>query len=180
MSDARERLLDEALVVAGERGLSDASLRELAAAMGTSHRMVLYHFGSRDGLVAAIVERVEAQQRAALADLAATATTPEDLMRRQWDQLTDPDLRPFIRLFFEVLAHALHGRPGTERFLEQLTAPWLEVGAQVAERLGADHDDDLVRLGIAVVRGLLIEVAATGEVAGPRRSLERYLQTLAS
>ena len=172
---ARQDLLDKTIVYVADHGLSDLSLRELAAGIGTSHRMLLYHFGSREGLVAAIVAAMEQQQRTALEALALEATTPRALITAQWAQLSDPALRPFVVLFFEVLALALHGRPGAEGFLDQLTEPWLEVGAQLADRLGADMSRDEVRLGVAVTRGLLIEVVAGGDLAGPTASLERFL-----
>lgn len=156
-------------------GLSDASLRELAAAVGTSHRMLLYHFGSREGLVAAIVEAMEDQQRVVLAELADGATDPRDLLERQWAQLTDPAVRPFVVLFFEVLALALHHRPGTEAFLGGLTGPWLELGQRLADQLGLDTSRDELRLGVAVSRGLLLEVVATGDVEGPTASMRRFL-----
>ena len=123
MPSARDALLDKAMVHVAAHGLSDLSLRELATAIGTSHRMLLYHFGSREGLVAAIVAAMESQQRDALAALADSASSPRDLIESQWAQLTDPALRPFVALFFEVLALAVHRRPGTEGFLEQLTDP---------------------------------------------------------
>ena len=45
----------------GAHGLADRSLRDLALAAGSSHRMIIYHFGSRAGLVAALVETVESR-----------------------------------------------------------------------------------------------------------------------
>jgi AcrR family transcriptional regulator len=158
-----------------DHGLSGASLRELAAGIGTSHRMLLYHFGSREGLVAAIVEAMEAQQRVALDQLATEASSPRQLIERQWAQVSDPALRPFVALFFEVLAMALHHRPGTERFLDQLTDPWLDLGERIAAELDLTTSRDELRLGVAVSRGLLIEVLATGDVDGPTRSLEHFL-----
>ena len=53
-SQARERLLAAAVDQAMRGGIADLSLRELAAAIGTSHRMLLYHFGSREGLLVAV------------------------------------------------------------------------------------------------------------------------------
>ena len=49
---ARDRQLAAAVAIAMQGGIADLSLRELAAAIGTSHRMLLYHFGSREGLLA--------------------------------------------------------------------------------------------------------------------------------
>ncbi len=175
LTPARDALLDKAMGHVATHGLSDLSLRELAAAIGTSHRMLIYHFGSREGLVAAIVAAMEAQQREALAALADGATSPRALIEAQWAQLTDPGLRPFVALFFEVLAMAVHQRPGTEGFLEQLTDPWLALAADLAARMELVTDVDELRLGVAVSRGLLIEVLATGEVDGPTASLHRFL-----
>ena len=53
-SQARDRLLAAAVSHALSGGIADLSLRELAAAIGTSHRMLIYHFGSRQGLLAAV------------------------------------------------------------------------------------------------------------------------------
>ena len=69
MSDARDALLGRIIEHVAVNGLADTSLRELADEVGTSHRMLNYHFGGRDGLVAAIVEATESGQRRALADL---------------------------------------------------------------------------------------------------------------
>jgi AcrR family transcriptional regulator len=46
----RQLLAAAAIAIAMQGGIADLSLRELAAAIGTSHRMLLYHFGSREGL----------------------------------------------------------------------------------------------------------------------------------
>lgn len=173
---ARDDLLARTIEHVAAHGLSDVSLRDLAAAVGSSHRMLIYHFGSREGLVAAIVADVEATQRLALAELAEQATGPVELIRAQWTQLTDPALVPFVKLFFEVLALALHGRPGTEGFLVGLTDPWLDAASAVADRLDVDTDRDELRLGVAVVRGLLIEVVASGDAAPATASLERFLE----
>jgi AcrR family transcriptional regulator len=176
MTSAREVLLDKTVAYVASHGMSDLSLRELAAAVGTSHRMLIYHFGSREGLVAAIVEAMESRQRTALDALAAGATTPRDLVLAQWEQLSDPALRPFVVLFFEVLALALHNRPGTDGFLDQLTEPWLDLGARIAEQLAIVTTRDELRLGVAVVRGLLIEAVASGDLEAPTASLHRFLE----
>ncbi|MFZ2501214.1 MAG: TetR/AcrR family transcriptional regulator, partial [Nocardioides sp.] len=105
---AREDLLDRVIGYAATHGLADQSLREIAEGVGSSHRMLLYHFGSREGLVAAIVTRVEADQRVLLADLAARHTDPAALIRAQWALLTDPSTLPYVRLFYELAGLAVH------------------------------------------------------------------------
>ena len=175
MSDARDALLGRIIEHIATDGLSGTSLRELAESVGTSHRMVLYHFGSRDGLVAAIVDAVEAGQRDALRAIAAGAASPGEIVTTQWAQLSDPSMAPFVRLFFEVAALALFGRPGTASFVDSLVEPWLAVAREAGERLGIDVDPVEVRLAIAVVRGLLLDAVATGDVAGATAALERFV-----
>ena len=63
-SQPRDRLLVAAVEQAMRGGIADLGLRELAAAIGTSHRRLLYHFGSREGLLVAIARAVEEAERA--------------------------------------------------------------------------------------------------------------------
>ena len=66
-SQARDRLLGAAVEHALTEGIVDLSLREIAVGIGTSHRMLIYHFGSREGLLVAVVREVERRERQALA-----------------------------------------------------------------------------------------------------------------
>jgi AcrR family transcriptional regulator len=161
MPDSKDALLKKVLGFAATDGIADRSLREIAAGVGTSHRMLLYHFGSREGLLAAIVGEIEAQQRAAMTALASqNGETAADLMGQLWQQVSSPELRPFVRLFFEVFALAVRGAPGTERLLEGLTATWVEDAVRAAETLDVPADPALMRLGVAVTRGLLLDLLA--------------------
>lgn len=172
MGDARANLLSQLIDEVAAHGLTDRSLRELAVAAGTSHRMLLYHFGSREGLVAAIVAEVEARQRAVMLELARTCETPVELVRALWSRVSSPQLRPFVRLFFESLA-ATARRDGND---DSITAPWIDDGDAVARLLGMPPDRAELRLGIAVTRGLLIDVLATGDTAAATESLDRFLE----
>lgn len=173
--DARESLLDRVIAHVAATGLADQSLRELAAGAGSSHRMLLYHFGSHAGLIAAIAARVEEQQRELLADMAREAGSPADLQRRLWAQVSDPALAPFVRLFFDVLGLALAGRPGTEAFTANLVEPWLEEAHAAADAMGIRSRREDLRLGVAVTRGLLIDLLATGDVEGTTAAHERFI-----
>ena len=173
-SQARERLLAAAVDHALDTGIADLSLRQLAAAIGTSHRMLIYHFGSREGLLAAVTQAVEDQQRAAL--LESGTTTAHDA-RQSWQRLSDPQLRPQERLFFELYANALRGRPGTEGFLDGIVESWAAPVADALVKAGADERTARAdaRLGVAVVRGLLLDLLATGDRAGVTEAYERFL-----
>ena len=59
----KQRLLDGAIEYVAQNGIGDVSLRTLAAALGTSHRMLIHHFGSKEALWLEIVQTVEQRQR---------------------------------------------------------------------------------------------------------------------
>jgi AcrR family transcriptional regulator len=166
VDDTRQRLLDRVIVEAAANGLADRSLRDIAAAVGSSHRMLHYHFGSRAGLVTAIVHQVEANQRTLLAELALSATDPSDLVLALWARLSAPAMMPYVRLFFECVA-ATAG--------SGLTDPWLRSGRSVATAIGADVDLVDLQLGVAVIRGLLIDVLAGGDARPSTAALHRFV-----
>src|SRR5215470_20163207 len=83
-ADARQRLLDRAIGHVAEHGIGDLSLRAMAAALGTSHRMLIHHFGSKEGLWVEIVRAVEARQRETLADILPDPDAPLGDGMRAW------------------------------------------------------------------------------------------------
>jgi len=141
--------------------------------------MLLYHFGSRAGVVAAVAAAVEEGQRRALASIPADAQTQADVVDAVWRQVSDPAVLPFVPLFFEVLGQALQRRPGTEAFLANLTTPWVDEGLALARQRGApDLTAADARLAIAVVRGLLVDLAATGDRTAADETLARFTALL--
>ena len=157
----RQELLDAVVKECAARGIGDRSLRDVAAAVGTSHRMLLHHFGSRNALLLAIVDKVERRQRALLHELPAE---PAAAITAMWADLRRPELRPFERLFFECYARGVQGEQPFARMLPEAVDTWL-----------TDHgttDPALMRLGLAVMRGLLLDLVATDD----RRAVDAAAQ----
>src|SRR4051795_10323497 len=160
-TDSRRKLLDAAIAHIASRGISDLSLRELAAAIGTSHRMLIHHFGGREGLWVAVVREVEARQRAGLGDVVPDpGASLGEAMRAWWRHISDPSLWPNERLFFEIYGQALQGRPGTTELLDGIVDDWLgpgiEYGLARGQTLAAARAS--ARLAVAVTRGLLLDL----------------------
>jgi AcrR family transcriptional regulator len=175
----RERLLAATIEHLARDGSHDLSLRSIAAAIGTSHRMLSYHFGSRSGLMTAIVSELEHQQRAFLAEVTQDpeASTAE-LMWRMWDRLADERMWPYERLFFEMSGRALQDTdPGARPLREQLVDPWLESADELAERFDRPPAEARAeaRLAMAVTRGLLLDLLATGDRAGVDDAMRRFI-----
>lgn len=175
---ARDRLLAGAVAYVAEHGFREVSLRELAGELGTSHRMLLYHFGSKETLYVEIIRAFEAVQRDAVSELVANASgTPQQLMRRIWRQLSAPENDAQIRLFFEVCAAALRGGTEARSALEHIVSDWLTPLEELERARGTAtaRTRANLRLGVAVMRGLLLDLVASGDRRAVDAAFERFL-----
>ncbi len=177
-SEPRRQLLDDAIAYVAANGLTDLSLRRLAAELGTSHRMLSHHFGSKEGLWVAIIQQVEQRQLALLDTMGLDPTASlGDTLWAWWQHISHPSLWPNERLFFEVYGQALHRRPHTAPLLDGIVDNWLAPAAALGEARGLPPDEAraLARLGLAVSRGLLLDLLATGDRAGVDAAMKRWI-----
>jgi AcrR family transcriptional regulator len=193
----KETLLDAVIAHFTRHGVDDQSLRQIAAGVGTSHRMLIYHFGSRDGLLVEVAKAVEVRTltqfeelSATLGDPATDANEPDPsepdpnefdtatLARRMWKLLTDPALAPFERLFFALTGKALQGDERMASLRDLNISPWVEANTAVAVAQGVPEDVARAhaRLGLAVTRGLLMDLLATGERTGVDAAMEAFIE----
>jgi AcrR family transcriptional regulator len=174
VTDERRRteLLDALIKAFATGGIGGRSLRDLGAAAGTSHRMLLHHFGSRDEMLVAIVEEVERRQAAMLSKL---GSHPADAFAAMWADLRRPEQRPFERLFFECYARAAQGEEPFTRLLPHAVDGWLSA---VDAETGGRADPATVRLALAVSRGLLLDLVATDDDAGVDAAAARFVALL--
>ncbi len=168
----RQQLLDALIEEFAAGGIGDRSLRDVAAAVGTSHRMLLHHFGSREDLLVAVVEEVERRQMALVADL---PTDPAGGFAAMWADVRRPELRRLERLFFECYARAAQGEKPFDRMVPGAVDGWLD---KVASTAGGQADPALARLGLAVTRGLLLDLVATDDEAGVDAAAEAFATLL--
>lgn len=175
----RDELLDRAVAWFAEHGIGDTSMRTLATELGTSGRMLHYHFGSREGLLAAVVERVERGEQAVLATYLAESNDPFEAGARFWPHVTAA-AQTFAPLFFELSAHAMHDRDYAAPLRSWLTTGWVDevAAAFVAAGASADRAADLARLAVATTRGLLLELAVTGDRAAADRAMAEFAEML--
>jgi AcrR family transcriptional regulator len=168
----RRQLLEAVFQEFAAGGVGDRSLRELAAAVGTSHRMLLYHFGSREDLLVAIVEEAERRQMALVPDL---PMNPSEGFAAMWADLRRPELRQVERLFFECYARAAQGEKPFTRMVPGAVDGWL---GEVEANADVPYDRAMARLGLAVTRGLLLDLVATDDEAGVDAAAKAFVSLL--
>lgn len=172
-TERRRQLLDALVTEFATGGIGDRSLRAVADAVGTSHRMLLHHFGSREDMLVAIVEEVERRQLGLLTEL---PTGPAESFAAMWADLRRPELRHAERLFFECYARGAQGEKPFARMVPGAVYGWLREAEDVSD--GA-VDPALARLGLAVIRGLLLDLVATDDDAGVDAAARAFAELLA-
>ncbi len=160
--ETRKRLLERAIDHTLENGIVGMSLRSLGRALGTSARMLVYHFGSREDLMREILaglrEREDATISAWLRD-AAPARTLGEFVGWYWTRMGAREAEPALRLIFELYALALRE---PERFSGVLEDP-VRYWRRLQRRRGSTTDSATATLLLAAVRGLSLDLLATGQ-----------------
>jgi AcrR family transcriptional regulator len=165
-----------------EHGLVTVSLRDLAAAVGVSPRMLVHHFGSKEELVSCALRAARSRQREAFeARLAAQSERPyADVLTDGWRWFATDEARPYLRLFGQL--HALAGAPDSPHaaFLRESVLDWLPTLEEgfVADRVDPATARELATLTLAVVRGLLQDANATGDHERVSAAFHRYASLL--
>jgi AcrR family transcriptional regulator len=181
-SARKTELLAAAYDYALANGLAEYSLRPLAAAIGTSPRVLLFLFGSKDGLTRALLTRAREEELAALAAVRARAGADlAEVAREVWAWLADPAHRALLALWLEGYARSLLAEPGPwQRFARETVTDWLDLLGehQPAARRASPAGAAERTLLLAVLRGALLDVLATGETERAGRAVELHLATL--
>jgi AcrR family transcriptional regulator len=170
----RNQLLEKCLTYFLRHGVANLSLRPLAAAAGTSARMVLHYFGSKEALIAEVMEQVQARLQAAFQALAANQRRAhqKNLLQDFWKNLSARSNLPALRLLFEVQILALQNPKRYRRYLARTSTTWRElIGQALPSRQKSAVSATLYT---AVVDGLLLELLSTGDLKRTSRALTLF------
>jgi len=160
-----------------ENGLAGLSLRPLAGALGTSTRMLLYDFGSKEQLVAEVLAEARRREAALLANWRrAPDSSDAATLHTIWTWIAADERVPFLRLFFEVYVDAMTHPERYAGGAKAMVEDWLSV---ITSEWSIDTPDAATAtLMIAVVRGLLLDRLATGETERTDAALKRFVELI--
>jgi AcrR family transcriptional regulator len=175
--ERRSRTLAKAADYVLEHGLEGLSLRPLAAALGTSTRMLLYDFESKEKLVDEVLAEIRRRLAGRFAELRSGRGEAETLAA-VWDWASAEERAPFMRVFFETHVHALahpeahagRGRPMIDDWIRFLESRW------EPEPL----DRATATLFVAVIRGLLLDRLTAPDPQRVDSALHRFTELLES
>jgi AcrR family transcriptional regulator len=165
-SARRTELLDKAYAYVLVHGLSDMSLRPLASAIGSSPRVLLYLFDSKDGLVRALLHRARRDELELLSGLDPAPATMQDAARALWSWLADERHRQLLALWVEAYGRSLIAPDGPwAQFAEQTVQDWLRLlgETQSSARRGSSSAQSQQTIVLALLRGAMLDLLATGD-----------------
>ena len=180
---AKVALLQDVVNHVLAEGLSDLSLRPLGRAVGVSPRTLLYHFGSKEALVLAVVDEARKRQQALLEGWLKRSAEYDvgTLLLGAWRWLSAPRNDRFLRLFFETYGAGLQHRRRYGGFLRGAVDDWVDFFGKLLAAGGVDDADragNLATILVAVTRGLLLDLLATGDRARADRAFRSFVTAI--
>lgn len=162
-----------------EHGVADLSLRPVAEALGTSARMLVYHFGSRDALVVAAIEAVRERGQTMLRAFPTDGHQSfREIARAYWEWVTAEDMLPVMRLSGEIHSMALREPDRFPGYAQRHVESWLRETQHLLTRYGMApaRARRTATLLSAAVTGLVMDLLATGDRARVDAAAEALIE----
>ena len=165
----RRELTDRVRAYLVRNGLAGLSLRPLARALGTSDRMLLYYFGTKEGMVAEALALDERRPLLRAREMLASAESPRDpaglrrFMEEIWQRFGAPDLRPALPLYLEIMTASLIDPDRYGPVLSDVLTEWTELLTSVFRDLGMPQVRSRTEAALLVDATLGLVVAAQAE-----------------
>lgn len=175
MRERKDQLLDSLVGYLLKHGLNDLSLRPMAAAAGTSARLLVYHFGSKEGLLAEVLERMQSRLRQSFAAMFEDFSPGrgEKPLMVFWRWATAQENYLYLKLLYELQILAAQNPDTYRQYVQRSSASWLDLAKTMLP--GNERDDAMASLLIAVFDGLFLELMSTGDRSRTTSALERFI-----
>ena len=176
MSARKEEIIEGLIGYLFEHGPAGLSLRPMASSIGTSARLLIFHFGSKDGLMVEVLEEVQSRLQRSLSGfigLPLQAGRPAPL-RLFWDWAIADSNLPYLRLMYELQMLAAKKPKQFGKLLKLNSMSWLDlVRAALPQSLRSAH---AVTLFCGVFDGLFLEFLLTGDRERTTRALDLFIE----
>jgi len=172
-SNRKEQLRDAALAYLVEHGLTGVSLRPMAAQLGTSARILIFHFKSKEGLMTEVMEELHARLQASFLKLSESPDRSVPPLKRFWLWARDRKNFVYLRLLYESQIAAARDGKQYGRHLKKSSTDWQRL---VFQRLSESvRSQELATLCIAVFDGLFLELIVTGDRQRLTRAMDYFI-----
>lgn len=181
-NDKREQILDAAAHLIGTVGYAASSTRAIATAAGVPLSLVHYHFGSRAGLLVAVLERENARLLERQRELFARPGSLSDRWRAAASYLDDDLDSGYVRMLWELWAAGLSDRALADRWRASIDG-WIALIEETIDAWAREHGRPLP-LPAGMLAGLVaivyqgIETSVLASEGGDASGYRELLRTI--
>ncbi|MGB3519283.1 MAG: TetR/AcrR family transcriptional regulator [Elainellaceae cyanobacterium] len=172
----KQELLEKCLAAAIEAGALDSSINTIAKRIGTSGRMLIYHFGSKQELERQLIGLLETRLREKLWSVQSVSLEGADCLvetlLEMWSHLTSPTMCGLLKLTMELNQRAIQGDSETQRFIEQESQKWVD-------SLFSLTNDETTALSLFhLFQGAILDFLTTGNVQRGQQTIRAFTEML--
>jgi AcrR family transcriptional regulator len=174
-STRKEQLQDAALNYLIEHGVANLSLRPLAAKLGASPRILIFHFKSKEGLIQDVLGELNARLQASFSTMASgdSGSHPDAILKRFWQWATSKENFSYLRLLYEAQIIAAQNPAEYASYLKKMSTDWQATALQsLSESI---RTEPIATLCIAVFDGLFLELMSAGDRPRLTRALDHFI-----
>lgn len=180
----KSTIIQNAATYVLEHGLADESIRTIAQGIGTSHRMINYHFGGSEEFWEALINeirRVEIDRsRTYFAQVGAPASQE---VSQAWSHFSTPEYQKIFQLIFEIYVKVLRSPHGHEAFVHSFIDEWLQLLTTHLTQhhaMAAEEALPYARLRLACIRGLMLDLLLTQQSESIAQAAQLFDQLMAN
>jgi AcrR family transcriptional regulator len=172
----KQELLEQCLAAAIEAGAFDSSINTIAQRIGTSGRMLVYHFGSKQELDRQLIGLLETRLREKLWSFQSMSLEGEKCLAEPllelWSHLTSPAMNGLLKLTMELNQRAMQGNLETRRFIEQESQKWVDS----LDNLTNDRTAALSLFHL--FQGAILDFLTTGNIQRGQQTIQAFTESL--
>jgi len=174
MSSKKEVLRDAVLNYLFAHGISNFSLRPLATAIGTSPRMLMFYFKSKDGLIREVLAELHRRLQQSFSRIAHDQPNPrrERPLKLFWRWATNDENIASLRLLYEIQIVSASNPVAFGRYFAEFSETWEKM---VRKAMQGARSRELITLTIAVFDGLMLEMIMTGDLRRLDKALNLFI-----
>lgn len=171
----KQELLEQCLAAAIAVGAFDSSINAIAKRIGTSGRMLVYHFGSKQEFERQLIGLLETRMREKLwsfqtVSLEGSTCLAEPLLA-MWEHLTSPEMQGLLKLTMELNQRAIQGDVETQLFLERESQQWIDSLSNLSS-------DKTASLLFHLFQGAILDFLTTGNAQRGQQTIKVFTETL--
>lgn len=173
MSTRKDDIIEALIPYLLQSGLSGLSLRPMAAAAGTSARLLIFHFGSKEKLIGELLQTLQNRLRRSVVDFSQRADHTTAPLRALWDWALAQENLPTLKLLYELHILAAQNPADYAAYLTDNTLSWIGLVQPLLPP--SLRSDDMAALFCAVFDGLFIDIIGGGDRDRATRALDRFI-----